>query len=550
MALEDFVRRPISRRSVLRAGMAAGLASQIALLDQFAIASNRPVFAADTDEHLSDMQFDIGKFVHAAQTFNDGAGNVIAQFGVTFALFLPVKLSRRPTRHDQRVLRGALDTIEDHFAFSPSGVFTFVAYGVPYFNRFKGGINGHLVQRFMPHLLSGMNPDGTTNALAEAVPSPTDVIDGFVGGRNAPVPGVTKDRFNVNVRIESNDMVFTFKSDSTAVINNVVNWLKGSNRLNGKHVASPDFDGLLRFQTTRLQFTQPGLPRKIVDAHGFEFAPRVNPDSSMFFGFVDQAVDSAAPDGHILTFAGTPQIRFTNAKAGDYFDLATMQHFAHDILDPFQFFALPGQDPRRPDGEPASERLMYAFRANQIGTPNGLPAPFNAADPFTNGGTSAFVPNIFQGNDDAVLDAQDTAGQFTASTPANQQRNATFDGKPRIGHEQALHRFGRTASGVPIHARIDGPGFNGMDVPAFEEFPGGRKFAAGTSVPKLEFSILMPTSESFRKMREGQAAQDLQVRFNVDSDDNGFDRFTTATRRQNFLMPPRRHRAFPLVEFT
>ena len=31
-------------------------------------------------------------------------------------------------------------------------------------------------------------------------------------------------------------------------------------------------------------------------------------------------------------------------------------------------------------------------------------------------------------------------------------------------------------------------------------------------------------------------------------EDNGLERFLTATRRQNFLVPPRRHRAFPLTE--
>jgi len=50
-------------------------------------------------------------------------------------------------------------------------------------------------------------------------------------------------------------------------------------------------------------------------------------------------------------------------------------------------------------------------------------------------------------------------------------------------------------------------------------------------------------------MREGFAAQDLEKQFNVDKDDNGLDRFITATRRQNYLTPPRRHRALPLLEF-
>lgn len=36
----------------------------------------------------------------------------------------------------------------------------------------------------------------------------------------------------------------------------------------------------------------------------------------------------------------------------------------------------------------------------------------------------------------------------------------------------------------------------------------------------------------------------------ADASDDGLERFLTATRRQNFLIPPRRHRSFPLLEFT
>ncbi|HEY5002023.1 MAG TPA: hypothetical protein VII61_02645 [Ktedonobacteraceae bacterium] len=36
----------------------------------------------------------------------------------------------------------------------------------------------------------------------------------------------------------------------------------------------------------------------------------------------------------------------------------------------------------------------------------------------------------------------------------------------------------------------------------------------------------------------------------VHGDDNGLERFITATRRQNFLVPSRAHRAFPLLELT
>ena len=92
-----------------------------------------------------------------------------------------------------------------------------------------------------------------------------------------------------------------------------------------------------------------------------------------------------------------------------------------------------------------------------------------------------------------------------------------------------------------------------MDVPQFQDFPGtagAHTFPAGTPQFSLEFLAFVPTAEFFRAMRANQAAQDLQNKFNVDPDDNGLERFITATRRQNFLTPPRRHRAFPLVEFT
>jgi hypothetical protein len=59
----------------------------------------------------------------------------------------------------------------------------------------------------------------------------------------------------------------------------------------------------------------------------------------------------------------------------------------------------------------------------------------------------------------------------------------------------------------------------------------------------------VPTADFFTTMRVNQASLDLQNEFGVAPTDNGLERFITATRRQNFLIPPRRHRAFPFAEF-
>ena len=105
-----------------------------------------------------------------------------------------------------------------------------------------------------------------------------------------------------------------------------------------------------------------------------------------------------------------------------------------------------------------------------------------------------------------------------------------------MGHLSALQRSSRAADGTPIHIRMDGPGLDNLDVPD------------GSVQPKLQFTIFVPTADFFRLMRVNQASLDLVQQFGVDPDDNGLERFLTATRRQNFLIPPRRHRAFPLVE--
>jgi hypothetical protein len=62
----------------------------------------------------------------------------------------------------------------------------------------------------------------------------------------------------------------------------------------------------------------------------------------------------------------------------------------------------------------------------------------------------------------------------------------------------------------------------------------------------------VPTAEFFRAMRANTAALDIIAATGnlVDEEDNGLERFITATRRQNFLVPPRRHRSFPLLELT
>jgi hypothetical protein len=153
---------------------------------------------------------------------------------------------------------------------------------------------------------------------------------------------------------------------------------------------------------------------------------------------------------------------------------------------------------------------------------NPVPAA-QTGDGFTNGGGTAWVANQFDGVNDASSNA---TGAGTA------------DGKPRYGHLNALQRVSRAADGTPTHIRMDGPGFDTLDVPD------------GSSQPKLQFSIFVPTAQFFAQMRTAQASADLAAKYDVSPFEQGIERFLTTTRRQNFLVPPRSHRSLPLVELT
>jgi len=171
----------------------------------------------------------------------------------------------------------------------------------------------------------------------------------------------------------------------------------------------------------------------------------------------------------------------TTAEAGDYFDNGSMQHLSHVILD---------------------------------------------MDQFTDGGP-AFGENDFPGTADALKSAESVGTTIDPDTakPAH-----------RMGHRCTLRGSSRTASGQPIHVRMDGPGFDSLDVPD------------GSKRPKLEFTAFVPSADLFTTRRKNQASPDLQKQCGAEEPDNGLERFITSTRRQNFLIPPRRHRAFPFAE--
>ena len=78
---------------------------------------------------------------------------ILVGFPPVYTLFAPARLTSTPTREDQRQLAAALAQVEQSYSFLPQGVFTFVAYGLPYFNRFPAQFF-----TMVPRLLSDTSP--------------------------------------------------------------------------------------------------------------------------------------------------------------------------------------------------------------------------------------------------------------------------------------------------------------------------------------------------------------------------------------------------------
>ena len=146
-------------------------------------------------------------------------------------------------------------------------------------------------------------------------------------------------------------------------------------------------------------------------------------------------------------------------------------------------------------------------------------------------------------------------GPDEVSTAADVRRGYRVSGV--IGHSGALQTASRLArrrvgpdgavypAGVAIPQRAD---FNTLDNP-FAWSADGR----GSAEPAagVHFVVFNPTSDDFHRVRnamDGLLPDGTKLAFEPRAEGQGFNSILRTTRRQNFLVPPRARRSFPLAE--
>jgi hypothetical protein len=302
-----------------------------------------------------------------------------------------------------------------------------------------------------------------------------------------------------DTRLEANDVAILLRSDLRKHIDDATKRIRDSK--------------LFTFTSIRRGFAGGGfeggrsLPKQLAMAAGVPGADLIPDTSELFLGFTSTQRAGMGP-GPIANFETLGYVDFRDS---DYFRHGTHMHLSHIHEDLEAWYLNFDFD----------ERVATAFRPNL---------------------------NVKQGTQTV------RQGPTEVSTEGDVQRDYLSSG--RIGHSAAIQTTSRLdrdvvgvdgtvyPKGTAIPVRAD---FNTLDNPfTWSVRPDeiGATPAAG-----VHFVVFNPTSDDFHRNRRAMdgVLPGGKIAFKPRAREQGFNEILATTHRQNFLVPPRRHRSFPLA---
>jgi hypothetical protein len=305
--------------------------------------------------------------------------------------------------------------------------------------------------------------------------------------------------------LEQNDVAVLFRSDSLAHI-------AQAHRAIFRHL--PYF----RVTSIRRGFAGGGfggetsLPKRMATAAGVPGADLIPNTAELFLGFTSTQKAGLGP----RLIANHETLGFVDLRSG-YFRHGTHMHVSHIAEDLEAWYLSFDFD----------ERVLTAF------TPGLTPAP------------RPNTQTVRQG----PMDAADAAALAQ-----------TFHQSGRFGHSGSIQPTSRLQhdvrgpdgtlyrKGTAIPQRAD---FNTLDNPfAWTADPRSDRFSLAPSAG-VHFVVFNPSSDDFERNRlamDGRLPDGHSLPVTPRGRAAGFNSILRTTHRQNFLVPPRRHRSFPLAE--
>ena len=305
--------------------------------------------------------------------------------------------------------------------------------------------------------------------------------------------------------LEDNDVVVLLRSDTQAHIADAATRLFDEKR------------SLFRVTSIRKGFAgggfdgQASLPKRIALAAGIPGAELIPDRSELFLGFTSTQKHGLGP----RRIANFETLGYADLGPAGYFARGTHMHVSHLFEDVEAWYL--NFDHRA--------RVDTTFRP-------GLDVPRETM-------------SVAQPPEDAA-----TAAQLAAD----------FDTHRRIGHSASIQPTSRLAEdvvgrdgvryprGTAVPQRAD---FNTIDNPFFWSASPARDGMENGPAAGVHFVAFNPTGDDFRRNRlamDGVLPDGTRLPFEPASRGLGFNAILATTHRQNFLVPPRRHRSFPLSE--
>ena len=303
--------------------------------------------------------------------------------------------------------------------------------------------------------------------------------------------------------LEDNDVAILLRSDTRAHIDDARTAI----------FALPD----LKMTSIRRGFAGGGfagktsLPKRMAMAAGVRGADLIPDTSELFLGFTSTQKAGLGP-GKIACFE---TLGFVDLRGG-YFRHGTHMHLSH-ITEDLEAWYL---------NFDFGERVLTVFRPGLTG----------------------------------IKDGTQTVRQAPQDVSTQAELEKEFRKTGRFGHSGAIQPTSRLQQdvvgpdgtqypkGTAIPQRVD---FNTLDNPFVWSIDPARDTLSKTPAAGVHFAVFNPSSDDFERNRlamDGVLPDGTKLPVGPGSRAQGFNSVLTTTHRQNYLVPPREHRSFPLAE--
>jgi hypothetical protein len=297
--------------------------------------------------------------------------------------------------------------------------------------------------------------------------------------------------------LEQNDLAILLRSDSLDHL---------------AHAASLLHLDFLGVTSIRRGFVGGGLPKKLSMAAGVPGADLVPEAAQLFLGFTSTQKDALGP----RLIANHETLGYVDLGPKHYFRQGTHMHVSHLFEDLEAWYLNFDFD----------ERVDTAF---QPGRPNVREGTLTVPQPPRRADSSRDVERDFR--------RQGRIGHSSSLQPST-----------RLQHDYVAEDGTVYKKGTAIPQRAD---FNTLDNPFAWSSRGDVDGMSPGPRAGLHFVVFNPTSDDFHRNRlamDGRLPDGTKLPLTPRARQQGFNSILRTTHRQNFLVPPRRHRSFPLAE--